>query len=119
MKLAFPTKDNETISRHFGKMTAMVVIDLEGGVETGRQARDMTTMPACGGDHGRPDFIVDILDDCDTVIANGIGAPLIERIRKEGTEVVLTRTRTIDEAIAAYIDGTIRHEPDLAHAVNH
>jgi predicted Fe-Mo cluster-binding NifX family protein len=116
MKIAFPTRDNETISRHFGKMTEMVVINLDDGVETSREARDMTVMPACGGgNHGRPDFVVGVLADCDVVIANGIGVPLADRIRKEGTEVVLTRTRTIDEALAAYLDGTIRHEQSLAH----
>ncbi|MEN8240175.1 MAG: NifB/NifX family molybdenum-iron cluster-binding protein, partial [Actinomycetota bacterium] len=73
-------------------------------------------MPPCGGgDHGRPDFVVSILDDCDVVIASGIGVPLAERIAQEGTEVILTRTRAIDEALAAYLDGTIRHEPRLAH----
>ena len=116
MKLAFPTRDNETISRHFGKMTGMVVITLEDGTETVREVRDMAAMPACGaGHHGRPDFVASILADCDVVIANGVGMPLSERISSEGTEVVLTQTRTIDEALAAYLDGSIRHEPTLAH----
>lgn len=120
MNIAFPTRDNETISRHFGKMTAMVVIDTDADTETGREQRDMAEMPACGGgNHGRPDFIVGVLSDCDVVIANGMGMPLAERIRQSGTEVVLTRTRTIDGALAAYMDGTIRHEPTLAHPVSH
>ena len=120
MKIAFPTRDNETISRHFGKMTAMVVIDLEDSIETGRDIRDMASMPACGADsHDRPDFVVGVLDDCDIVIANGVGTPLADRIRQEGTEVVLTRTRTIDEALTAYLDGTIRHESSLAHPTRH
>jgi predicted Fe-Mo cluster-binding NifX family protein len=120
MKVAFPTRDNETISRHFGKMTAIVVIDLEDGAETERESRDMASMPACGGeDHGRPDFVAGTLDDCDIVIANGIGMPLADHIRRAGTEVVLTTTRTIDEALSAYLGGTIRHEPTLAHPARH
>ena len=120
MKIAFPTKDNETISRHFGKMTAMVVVALEDDNEVDREIRDMASMPACGGaDHGRPAYVVDTLNDCDVVIANGIGMPLAERIGNGGTEVILTRTRTIDGALAAYLDGTIAHEPSLAHQVNH
>jgi len=120
MKIAFPTRDNETISRHFGKMTAMVVIDLQDGNGIDREIRDMTSMPACGGaDNGRPTFIVGTLNDCDVVIANGIGMPLAERIGNEGTEVILTRTPTIDGALEAYLDGTILHEPRLAHRVDH
>jgi predicted Fe-Mo cluster-binding NifX family protein len=116
MKIAIPTRDNETISRHFGKMTGMIVINLDDGTETDRETRDMTVMPACGaGNHGRPDFVVGVLADCDVVIANGIGVPLADRIRDEGTEVVLTRLRTINEARDAYLDGTIDHEPMLAH----
>ena len=120
MKIALPTRDNETISRHFGKMTTIVVIDTDDDAEIARQDRDMTSMPACGGgNQGRPEFVVSTLDDCDVVIANGIGMPLAERIRQSGTEVVLTRTRTIDGALAAYMDGTIRHEHTLAHPVRH
>lgn len=116
MKIAFPTRDNETLSRHFGKMTAMVVVELDGDEEVGREARDMAAMPACGdGHHGRPDFVVSVVNDCDVVIANGIGIPLADRIRSEGVDVILTRTRMIDGALAAYLDGSIRHEPTLAH----
>jgi len=121
MKIAFPTRDNETISRHFGKMTAMVVVvDMADSAETGREIRDMSAMPECGGgSQSRPDFVVNAVADCDAVIANGIGAPLADRIRNEGIEVVLTRTRTIDGALGAYMDGTIRHEPTLAHPPRH
>ena len=92
MKIAFPTRDNETLSRHFGKMTAMVVVELDGDEEVGREARDMAAMPACGdGHHGRPDFVVSVVNDCDVVIANGIGIPLADRIRSEGVDVILTQ----------------------------
>jgi predicted Fe-Mo cluster-binding NifX family protein len=116
MKIAFPTRDYETISRHFGKMTAMVIIELDDKGETGRVIRGMENMPMCeSGSDSRPDFIVSVLDSCDVLIANGIGAPLAKRIRSEGIETVLTRTRTIDAALGEYLDGTIRHDPILAH----
>ncbi len=120
MKIAFPTRDNETISRHFGKMRALVVIDVADNTETGREIRDMSSMPECGAGHqGRPDFVVGKLEDCDVVIANGMGIPLASRIRRGGCDVVLTRTRTIDDALAEYMDGTIVHQPNLAHPVRH
>jgi len=116
MKIAFPTRDNETISRHFGKMTALVIIELDDAIETGRDLRAMENVPVCeSGNDSRPDFIVGALDDCEALIANGIGAPLAKRIRSEGIQIVLTRTRTIDAALGGYLDGTIRHDPILAH----
>jgi predicted Fe-Mo cluster-binding NifX family protein len=116
MKIAFPTRDTEMISRHFGKMTALVVIELDDDGDARRDIRDMANIPMCeAGSDLRPDFIVSALDDCEVLIANGIGAPLAQRIRSEGIQIVLTRTQTIDSALTAYLDGTIRHDPILAH----
>jgi len=120
MKIAFPTRDESTITSHFGKMKAMIVIEVVDGVETSRDVRDMTETPlTMGGTQSRPIHIVSSLSDCDYVIAGGMGLPIEQRIREAGTEVILTKVRPIDQALAAYLDGSLGHQPDLAHLPNH
>ena len=120
MKIAFPTRDNETITGHFGNMKTMLVVDVDGGVETGREHRDMSGMPACDdAKHSRPDYVVGVVKDCDAVIANGIGAPLVHKMQHVGVDVVLTSNLSIDEALASYVAGTLDNEPELAHAPHH
>ncbi len=120
MKIAFPTRDGETIVAHFGNMSHFLVVDVVDGVETGRTEHDMTGMPACGDPNAsRPDYVVGVAKDFDVVIANGIGAPLVMKMQLEGVEVVLTSNLSIEEALAAYLAGTLENEADLAHAPHH
>jgi len=118
MRIAFPTRDRETIVRHFGRMEAFVVVDVVDGERT-RDVRDMSDLPECGGDGARPAHVVEALGDCDVLVANRIGIPLVERLRRAGLEVVLTAVRSIDEALDAYLAGTLAHEPELAHTPHH
>jgi len=116
MKIAFPTRDNETIVGHFGNMSTLLVIDINNGVETGREHRDMSGMPACGdGENSRPDYVIGLLEDCDVLIANGIGAPLVHKAKQVEIDVVLTSNRSIDDALTAFTGGSLEHEPELAH----
>ncbi|VAW08999.1 hypothetical protein MNBD_ACTINO01-1793 [hydrothermal vent metagenome] len=120
MKIAFPTRDNETIVGHFGHMTSFLVVNIDDETETARELHDMTGMPACGDEQqSRPDYVVGVAKDFDVVIANGIGAPLVQKMQMAGVEVVLTSNLSIGEALAAYLAGSLANEADLAHAPHH
>jgi len=120
MKIAFPTRDSETIVGHFGNMTTLLVVDVNDGTETGREHRDMSGMPSCGdGDNSRPDYVIGVLEDCDVLIASGIGAPLIHRAEQVEIDVVLTSNLSIDDALTAFTSGTLSNEPELAHDPRH
>jgi len=120
MKIAFPTRDSETIVGHFGDMATLLVVEFDDGVETTREHRAMSDMPACGdAENSRPDYVIGVLEDCDVLIANGIGRPLVHKANQAGVDVVLTSNRSIDEALAAFTSGSLIHEPELAHAPHH
>ena len=119
MKIAFPTRDYLTITGHFGKMKGLLVLDIDDGVEVGREQRDMSELSSRGGGHGgKPKLITETLADCDVIIAGGMGTSMVDRIDGADTEVVLTDIKTIDEARDAYLSGTIVHQPQLAHGSN-
>lgn len=116
MKIAFPTRDDQTIPGHFGAMKALIVVDVMDGQETSRERRDMSDMPECGEGHqARPAFVVKVIKDCDVLIAGGIGAPLVIRANAVGVDVVLTDTPSINDALEMYLAGTLGHTPELAH----
>ena len=117
MKIAFPTRDDQSITGHFGKMRALIVVDVTDGEETARERRDIANMPACGADHQKkPAFVVDRISDCDVLVAGGMGTHMADRATEAGIEVVLTQERLIAKALDSYIDGTLANETQLAHS---
>jgi len=117
MKIAFPTLNGTTVTAHFGRTKGFVVVDVENDVETAREFREIDA-----GEHADPmhnrrhESLVTTIADCDAVIAGGMGHPIQERLEAAGLEVVLTGTRSIDDAVVAYAAGTLGHDPDRAHA---
>ena len=118
MKIAFPTLNGTSITAHFGRTRGYIVVDIEDGVEIAREFREVDP----GDEHTDPmhnrrhENLVTTIQDCDAVVAGGMGHPIQERLEAAGLEVVLTGIRPIDDAVAAYTAGTLDHDPDRAHA---
>ncbi len=116
MRIALPTRDNLTISGHFGRMKALIIVDIVDGAEVIRERRDMSAMPECDeGQGSKPSFVVSKITDCDVLIASGIGFAMRDSAVAAGIEVVLTRERLIDRAVSKYLDGLLGKAPNLAH----
>lgn len=120
MRIALATLNGNTVTGHFGRTKAFVVVDLDDGVETNREVRDVGSCTQ--GNHPDPGHrrrhhdLVDTVRDCKVVIAGGMGLPVQERLQEAGIEVVLTDTRVIDEAVQQYAAGTLMHDASRAHA---
>jgi len=114
MRIAFPTRDYQAITGHFGKMKGLLVLDIVASVEVGREQRDMSGM-AHHGHGGKAEFISENLADCDVLIAGGMGTSMVDHIEATNTQIVLTDIKPIDRALAEYLSGTIEHKPQLAH----
>ena len=120
MKIALATLNGTTVTGHFGRTKAFVVIDLADGVEVEREVREVGSCTQGNnpdpGHRRRHHDLVDTVRDCDVVIAGGMGLPVQERLQEAEIEVVLTDTRSIDEAVQQYAAGTLVHDADRAHA---
>jgi predicted Fe-Mo cluster-binding NifX family protein len=138
-KIAFVAEDDEqTISAHFGRARQMVVVTLEDGQEIARETRQRDTSHGLhlhehhdhdhehdeheGGHHHEhnPDDPRHaskwaILEDCDVVIGRGMGSPALNRLQSMGLQVYLTDLKLIDEALQAYLDGTLEHNARRVH----
>lgn len=120
MKIAFPTDDGATISRHFGRAPLFVVVTLgDDQVEESREQREKG-YHAPGEPHSGPHpGMFEPLHDCRVLIAGGMGIPAYEKARAAGLEVIATREHSIDAALQAYRAGTLSHETVLVHAPHH
>lgn len=121
-RVAFATTNGQTITKHFGHVKSYVVVEV---ADLQEQRRFVVTVdkPAThdrGQGRGRDhDAKLVPIEDCDTIIAGGMGTPMVERISAAGFNLILTSETDLDKAIAHLIDGTLRHEPELAHAPSH
>lgn len=120
MKIAFPTDDGKSISRHFGQAKYFRVITLENGQPGPSELRKKATQ--LNGNHDptsgvHPDQqMVDAIDDCQVLIAGGMGSPAYNCASNAGLEVILTREAAINLAVLTYLSGKLENEMQLIHA---
>ncbi len=126
MKIAFVTEDERTISAHFGRAPKVVVVTVEGGQEVGREVR-MKEGHGPGHEHGHghehgqgghhrdhsSKFAP--MQDCDVLVARGMGGPAMAHAESMGLQVFLTREQEIDRALEAYLAGRLDHDERRLH----
>ena len=139
-KIAFPTDDGQTISAHFGRAQQFLVVTLQDGREMARERRDkpahkgghhhgpqdsspvrldavvVNAEPAA--DHGHGGMFAQ-LADCQVLIAGGMGQPAYDRAQAQGMTVFTPSLKQIDEALAAYVAGTLESDTRRVHAHGH
>jgi predicted Fe-Mo cluster-binding NifX family protein len=119
-KIAFPTDDGETISRHFGQAQYFKVFTLDEGLVSGSELRPKASHQH--GDHSHGDDIhpgqqmVETIADCQILVGGGMGAPALARANTAGLEVILTKETSIQAALASYLAGTLENVPALVHS---
>lgn len=131
MKVAVVTEDGSTISRHFGRAPFYLVFTVEAGVVTAReqrpksghhtfvhehhdqhQEREHGTDAESGAKHTQ---MLDPIQDCEAVIAGGMGRGAYLSIQQANMHPFLTELRNAEEAVRAYIDGTLVDHPERLH----
>ena len=120
MKIAFPTDDGQTISRHLGQAPYFVVATVGEGGQHSLEQRPKPHHGDGGHDHqpgqGLGAVMFQDVADCQVLIAGGMGQPAYERAVALGLKVILTGERTIAAALAAYQAGTLTSDPRRVHA---
>jgi len=133
MKIAVVTDDGKTISRHFGRALYYLVVEVEAGNEIARSLRDKMghhefsgteekTIEQRGFGHGfdpasqkRHEQMLNTINDCQVVIAGGMGRGAYQSMADTGKEVYVVSTQDVDQALDAYLGGTIENMMDLIH----
>jgi|SRR3954453_14761492 predicted Fe-Mo cluster-binding NifX family protein len=99
-QVAIATADGVSVADHLARSAAFLVIDIESGA---REVRQRGT-DACGNHRS----FVDLAAGCCAVICGGVGQGAVNALAADGVEcLVLANPMRIDEALKAYVSGTL------------
>jgi predicted Fe-Mo cluster-binding NifX family protein len=136
MKIAFVTDDGQAISAHFGRAAYFLVVEVEDGKEVKREMREKlghTHFHAehdhdhhheenAGQPHGmdpasqsRHGSMLTAIDDCSVVVCGGMGQGAVYSIQSSGKDLRLTDVRSINEALALFLDDNLPSQMRLSH----
>ncbi len=133
MKIAVVTDDGKMISRHFGRAQNYLVVEVEAGKEIARSLRDKmghhefsgaeekaTGQQGVGHGFGpasqkRHEQMLQAINDCQVVIAGGMGRGAYQSMVDAGKEVYVVSTQDVDQALEAYLGGTLENMMNLIH----
>jgi predicted Fe-Mo cluster-binding NifX family protein len=130
MKVAVVTDDFKSISAHFGRAKHYQVFTIEAARVTGQENRSKAnhdhfageghehhegahgTDPASAHRHG---VMMDAISDCQVLLARGMGMGASNALTQRGIQPILTEIEDIQEAVNAYIAGTLTDHPERLH----
>jgi predicted Fe-Mo cluster-binding NifX family protein len=132
MKIAVISEDGTTISQHFGRAPLYVVATVENGKIVSKENRDKAghhtfsgnehPETAPGEKHGydagaqsRHAQMAQSIDDCQVLIAGGMGWGAYDSLKSRGIETVITDVNDIDEAVNTYLQGKLPNLMEKLH----
>jgi predicted Fe-Mo cluster-binding NifX family protein len=132
MKIAAISDDGITVSQHFGRAPYYLVVTVEDGKVVSKEKRDKAghhtfaagqhpeTEP--GERHGydasaqsRHATMAQTIDDCQALIAGGMGWGAYESLKNRGIETIVTDVKNIEEAVILYAEGKLPNLMERLH----
>ena len=131
MRIAAITDDGTNISSHFGRAPFYAVFTIENQEVVKREMRDkmghqqFVHQEGLVDEQGRHGFgpgsedrhaaMAQAIRDCDVLLSGGMGWGAFESMKQAGIKTVVTDMASIEDAVQAYLDGTIVERTDLLH----
>jgi predicted Fe-Mo cluster-binding NifX family protein len=133
MKIAFVTDDGVTICQHFGRAQFYEVLTLEGTTIISREHRPKLghNQFAASEEHhaestdqghgygadaqNKHTRMAVAIDDCQFLVVGGMGAGAYESMKSAGIQPLVTDLHTIDDALKAHLDGTLKDHTEYLH----
>lgn len=132
MKIAAITEDGTTISQHFGRAPLYAVLTVEEGKVVKRETRakaghhtfaaNQHPETAPGERHGydagsqvRHASMAGTIDDCQVLLAGGMGWGAYESLQSYNIQPVVTNVESIEEAVRLYLEGNLPNLMERLH----
>ena len=118
-KIALPTDNGSSLSRHFGQARYFKVVTVENNQVISAELREKASHQH--GDHAHDagvhpgQAMVASIADCQVLVCGGMGSPAYQRATQAGLKVYLSRQAEVDGAVQAYLAGTLDHDMALIH----
>lgn len=132
MKIAAITDDGATISQHFGRAAYYLVVTVEDNQIINRELRNKLGhshfvdqhhdaenpdqphgMDAAS--HNKHLQMAQAIDDCEALLCRGMGMGAYQSMQIRGIRPVVTDIAVIDDAVMAYVQGTIVDRVERLH----
>lgn len=132
MKIAVISDDEVNISQHFGRAPYYIVVTVDSGKVTAKETRSKaghttfaaheTPKLAPGERHGyetgsrsRHESMAEDIQDCQVLLAGGMGWGAYEAMKGYGIEPIVTDMKDINEAVGLYLAGRLTNLMDRLH----
>ena len=131
MKIAVITDDQQTISQHFGRAQYYRVFSIEDGKISASEPRakanhnhfaDAHSHMENAGPHGsdpaseqRHGTMMDTIADCQVILVRGMGMGAHNALKARGIEPIITDIQDVQQAVEAYLAGSIVDHPEKLH----
>jgi len=132
MKIAVVTDDHKTISAHFGRAQYYDVFTVEDNKVVKKEIREKANHSQFSGEdhhhgehsesHGmdpgsqrRHGLMMETIQDCQVLMARGMGQGAHNNLRERGIKPILTDIQQIQEALDAYLAGTLIENVGRVH----
>ncbi len=117
MKIAIPSNDGKTVSKHFGRSEGFIIVEIEDNkiINKAYKKNDFTghaqglshEHTAHGHGHHSHEGIFKALGDCSVVIAGGMGQKLYKDFQEKKVMTYLTNESDIDSVLEQFINGQL------------
>jgi len=132
MKIAVITDDGKTISQHFGRAQYYLVATVENGQVINHELRDKLGHANFANEPHDPEIpgqphgfslasqdrharMAQTINDCEVLLCRGMGMGAYESMKVYGIRPIVTDIAAIDDAVKAYIEGSIVDQIDRLH----
>lgn len=122
-KVAFATNDGVTTFAHFGRSKYFEVIEVKEGNITSRERREKPDFHS-GNNHNhdhhsnhgeRHNTIYTLVEDCDFVVAAGMGYGIYDFLISKGKQPIVTTEKNIEDALKNLISGQLVNHTEKLH----
>ncbi|PID62555.1 MAG: iron-molybdenum cofactor biosynthesis protein [Ignavibacteriae bacterium] len=121
MKIAIPTDNQVTISRHFGRTKGFVIYEIEDDKIVNKVYNENNFTGHAKGMHHQEGHshnqhshagILNAIGDCQAVIAGGMGQRLYNDFEQNNIKVFVTQENEIEKVIELYLKNELDNNSD-------
>jgi predicted Fe-Mo cluster-binding NifX family protein len=110
MKIAVASQNKTAITEHAGHCRKFWIYENKDGEMIGKNMLELSPEQSFHNSSGDEPHH---LDDVQVLISGGMGRGLVRRLERKRIEAVITKETDLDNAVRAYIDGSlVRVEPE-------
>ncbi len=121
MKVFIPSDDEKNIAKHFGRALGFLIVELEEkNIKSKKYIKnDITNHNHSHGEHSHSSHnhdhsnIFRALEDCNTVIAGGMGRRLYDEFQEKNINVFISTEYNIDNALELFMNNKLENNSDV------